>query len=225
MRTIHRPIHVPKMARAWNWAAFVGDPHALKFAKRELDNLHAVIKRVPQKRVAVQAGGNQGIWPKYLALWFDRVITFEPDPANFFAMTMNAPEPNIVRHQAALGAAPGRVGLSQARRDDTKGPHHSGLVHVEGEGDVERIRLDDLNLAICDLLYLDVEGYELFALKGAVDTLARCRPVVAIEVNQNLRFFGLTPEDIDAFFAAHQYTHVATLAKNDRMYLPSERLC
>lgn len=222
---MHAPIHMPRIARAWDWSAFVGDQHALKFAKRELDNLHAVIKRVPQKRVAVQAGGNQGVWPKYLAHWFETVITFEPDAANFSAMAINAPEANIVRHQAALGEAPGRVGLSQERRDHTKGPNHSGIVHVHGDGDVPMMRIDDLQLGVCDLLYLDVEGYELFALKGAIETLARCRPVVAVEVNRNLRFFGLTPDDIDAFFTAKQYAHVATLAKNDRVFIPSERLC
>lgn len=218
-------IQVPRAARAWNWSQFVGDPHAMKFAKRELVNLHAVIKRVSQKRVAVQAGGNQGLWPKYLSHWFETVITFEPDSSNFAAMAQNAPEPNIVRHQAALGDVAGAVGLSQARRSGTNGAAHSGLVHVHGEGDVPMMRLDDLRLSVCDLLYLDIEGYELFALKGAEQTIARCRPVIAIEVNQNLRFFGLTPDDIEAFFAAQRYTHHDTLAKNDRVYLPTECLC
>lgn len=218
-------ISVPKIARTWAWSQFVGDPHAMKFAKRELVNLHAVIKRVPQKRVAVQAGGNQGVWPKYLAHWFETVITFEPDAANFSAMAINAPESNIVRHQAALGDKVRRVGLSHARRDASKGPNHAGIVHVEGDGDVPMMRLDDLSLRVCDLIYLDVEGYEVFALEGAVDTVARCRPVIALEVNQNLGFFGLTPTDVDAFFASHRYTHCDTLAKHDRVYLPMERLC
>lgn len=218
-------IQVPRAARTWNWSQFVGDPHAMKFAKRELVNLHAVIKRVPQRRVAVQAGGNQGLWPKYLAHWFETVITFEPDPSNFAAMALNAPEPNIVRHQAALGDVACSVGLSQERRSGTNGAAHAGLVHVHGDGDVRMMRLDDLHLSICDLLYLDIEGYELFALKGAVETITRCRPVIAIEVNQNLGFFGLTQADIDAFFVDQRYTHVDTLAKHDRVYLPSECLC
>lgn len=218
-------IQVPRAARSWNWSQFVGDAHAMKFAKRELVNLHAVIKRVPQKRVAVQAGGNQGLWPKYLAHWFESVLTFEPDAANFEALNLNAPESNIVRYQAALGNDINRVGLARGRRDGKTGVNHAGLVHVHGEGDVPMIRVDDLGLAVCDLLYLDVEGYELFALQGAVETIGRCRPVIAIEVNQNLRFFGLTPDDLDAFFAAQRYTHVDTLAKHDYVYLPSERLC
>lgn len=214
------PIRVPKSASGWDWDGFVGDPHALKFAKRELVNLHAAIKRVKTRRVAVQAGGNQGLWPKYLAQWFASVITFEPDAENFARMQQNAPETNITRYRAALGEAPASVGLGRDRRDGSRGAFHSGIVHVHGDGDVPMMRLDDLQLPVCDLIYLDIEGYELFALRGAVETIARCRPVIAVEVNQNLRFFGLTPDDMSAFFFEQGYQYVTTLAKNDRVYVP-----
>jgi hypothetical protein len=32
-----------------------------------------------------------------------------------------------------------------------------------------------------DLIKCDNEGYELFVMRGAVDTLRRCRPVVIVE--------------------------------------------
>ncbi len=43
------------------------------------------------------------------------------------------------------------------------------------------MRIDDLELAELDFIKLDVEGYEYQALKGAEQTLKRCRPMVMFE--------------------------------------------
>jgi hypothetical protein len=42
-------------------------------------------------------------------------------------------------------------------------------------------RIDDLNLPSCDLIHLDVEGYEAAALQGAIETIKKFKPVVIIE--------------------------------------------
>src|SRR3954463_5592306 len=39
--------------------------------------------------LCIQAGGNCGTWPRYLAERFGAVYTFEPDPANFTALAFN----------------------------------------------------------------------------------------------------------------------------------------
>ena len=41
--------------------------------------------------------------------------------------------------------------------------------------------IDDLNLTECDLIMLDVEGYELHALNGAIETIKKYGPVICIE--------------------------------------------
>ena len=43
------------------------------------------------------------------------------------------------------------------------------------------ITLDSLNLARCDFVKIDVEGMEKAVLEGAVETLARCQPVLYVE--------------------------------------------
>ncbi len=174
----------------------IGHPTALKYANRDLPALDRIIARVRQHRVAVQAGGNLGVYPKRLAERFDTVYCFEPDAESFAALAVNAPAANIVRFQAALGAKHELVGLSAVRRDGSGRPSHPGLTHVSGPGVVPTLCIDDLNLPVCDLICLDVEGYELFALQGAVETLRRCRPVIACEINKNLAHVGHSAADL-----------------------------
>lgn len=201
-------------------AAFLGGAEALKYAQRDLPTLEAVIRMTRGKTACVQAGGNLGVWPKRLARSFATVYTFEPAADVFALLCQNAPEPNIVKFQAALGSGPGLVGLSRVRRDG-KPNHHEGITHVSGDGNVPTLRIDDLGLSVCDLVYLDLEGYEFFALRGAERTLQHCRPVVAVEINKSLLYFGLTPEHITEFLTCRGYREAAVLGP-DHVFVPEE---
>ena len=61
-------------------------------------------------------------------------------------------------------------------------PHDTGGVHVAGDGYLPLIAIDSLNLPGCDLLQLDVEGFELKALKGAINTITKYKPVICVEL-------------------------------------------
>lgn len=57
-----------------------------------------------------------------------------------------------------------------------------GGVGLSSQGEpVRRLRLDDLGLPRCRLVKLDVEGSEVEALEGMVETLGRCRPILYVE--------------------------------------------
>jgi FkbM family methyltransferase len=204
----------------WNWAGFLGSKAELRLNRRDLPNLDRAVALCPQRRVAVQAGGNLGLFPKRLAMRFETVYTFEPAADLFAIMGQNAPEPNILRYQAALGCRRELIGVTRVRRDGKKDTHE-GCTHVSGPGNIPTLRIDDFNLPVCDLLCLDVEGYDLYALQGAVETLRRCRPVVSVEVNKNLGFVGLTPDDIRGYLAGHGYRFVARL-ESDEVFVPIE---
>ena len=51
--------------------------------------------------------------------------------------------------------------------------------------------LDHLALVDVDFIKIDVEGYEPFALRGAKNTLVRCRPVVLFEDKWHWKRYGL----------------------------------
>lgn len=206
--------------KGWNWDAFVGSPLALKLNRRDLHYLDVAKSFCRGRRAVVQAGGNLGIYPKRLAMLFKTVYTFEPAAELFPLLMANAPESNIVKFQAALGCDRGLVGTCNVRRDG-KANHHEGITHVVPKGTVPTLRIDDLGLPVCDLIYLDLEGYELYALKGAVETLARCRPVVVVEINKSLGFMGLKPADVTGVLEAQGYRHAKTMG-SDQAFVPVE---
>lgn len=169
----------------------------------------------------MQAGGNLGIFPKALAQQFAAVYTFEPDPALFKTMIGNAPEPNIVRFQAALGHERKLVRMVTERVYKVHMPPHEGVTHVEPEGIIPTLRVDDLNLPHIDLIYLDIEGQEFHALKGAEMSILLRRPVVAIEINQTCAHYGINPDTIRALVIGFGYRLAETI-RSDEIYVPVE---
>lgn len=54
---------------------------------------------------------------------------------------------------------------------------------IQGRARVQSITIDSLDLQSCALVKLDVEGVEDIVLRGAVQTLQRCSPVIYCECN------------------------------------------
>lgn len=203
----------------WNWSAFMGSEACLKWARRDLGTLETALGYVPGRTACVQAGGNLGIFPKYLATQFETVYTFEPDAELFAAMMFNAREQNIIKLQAAVGCIREPVRMECSRRDNTGRAVHEGLTHVAGPGTVPCLQIDDLGLRVCDLIYLDVEGWEFKALMGANQTITRCRPVIGVEINRNIGYAGDTADELRALIASHDYVCKLT-SHSDEIYAP-----
>jgi FkbM family methyltransferase len=202
----------------WDWSKFKGDPVALKWNRKDVGSIDAVYRHIREANVCVQGGGNLGIFPKYLSCLFKTVYTFEPDQELFQCMTRNAPERNIIRFQAAMGHDRNLVGMSHVRRDG-KPDNHAGITHVSGTGVIPTLRVDDLNLPVCNLLYLDLEGYEPLAIEGAKQTIGRCRPVICCEINKNAAFMGTTKDATRELICALGY-RMAFRIKSDEVFLP-----
>lgn len=198
---------------------FRGDRESIRWATWDLKNLDNALQLTRGRKVVVQAGGNLGVFAKALSDEFETVYTFEPSPRLFPDMVANAPEPNIIRFQCALGDQPGVVGL----RHETDKLDHAGVTHIDGEGVLPVIRLDSLNLPVCDLLYLDVEGFEFFALRGAEETIARCKPTVVVEINECCERYGITADDIGKLMKRLGYVRRLHI-HNDHVFVPDRAL-
>lgn len=146
-----------------------------RFLRQNVGHIDLAVRHCKNRNVVVQAGGNLGLWPKRMSELFGTVYTFEPDPINFLALSLNtAGLGNVIKFQAALGNQRGGINLGRAVKN-------CGAFYVEGKGSFPTLTIDDLGLTACDLIYLDVEGYERAALLGAWKTIADHSPVIAFE--------------------------------------------
>lgn len=192
------------------------DLHGVNAALEQVTDLEEAIKYCSKRDVAIQAGGNCGVFPRYLADKFKVVYTFEPENENFFCLANNAIAGNIIKFQAALGAkdhAP--VGLVYA-------PKNAGAHHVSLNGIIPVIAIDNLMLSACDLLQLDIEGFEYFALMGAEETIKKYSPVIMIEHKKHARRYGADPDDILNYLNSLGYREVVRIRK-DIIFIKGEK--
>jgi FkbM family methyltransferase len=158
---------------------------------RRAQDLNRYLPRIPQKRACVQAGGHIGVYPKILSACFERVYTFEPEHENFGCLVRNVPAENVYAARAALSDRHG--GVEFIHHGKSSGGHQIG----NGSGPLPRLCVDDLALEDCDALFLDVEGYEIRVLRGALATIAKCHPLIVAEENKKVHGRGFEYGDIE----------------------------
>ena len=167
-------------------------------------------------RTAVDVGAHVGLWTMTLAKLFQRVVCFEPMPANRECWLANLPlmltnpvevttaddfARGVYRWRGdhgtvielwpfALGAEAGEVDLALERAG------WSGCVRVIGADEqvelasekvrVEVRQLDVFHLHEVDFLKIDTEGYERHVIEGGLETVRRERPAVIVEQKPGL---------------------------------------
>lgn len=167
-------------------------------------NLHGIGEKVPWhilKRILpdnptiVEAGAQFGEDTRWMAEFWPRgkIFAFEPAPESYLTLYENAKShANIYTFQQALSdkrgqfsfyLAGGASSLLRPRESFNRDYFHSDLDHPIV---VEALTLDDWRsehqLGDIDFLWLDMEGNELNALKGAESTLDKVK-LIYTEVN------------------------------------------
>lgn len=216
--------------RTWryrDWSVPKDDTLCFDAITKDAEQIPEVIKHCRNPHLAIQAGGNVGVYATCLSAKFHQVLTWEPSPENFLCLRENTTcadytFDNIFAFHAFLDANP-----SQRRPLELAEANNCGTYRVGHPGGASPLaapamRLDDLHLDRCDLIWLDIEGYELFALKGAERTIARHKPVIAVEVKDHCRRYGYSEADLCGWILAQGYTYAA-LVKDDRVFVPREK--
>lgn len=193
----------------------------LQLVDHLVSDLNLAVLRCRDRCVAVQAGGAYGLWPLTLARQFETVYTFEPDHENFVCLVQNCRDhANVIAQRAALGQY---SSFTPAVVRDESESTNAGAGYIR-ETDIERpgvpiVSLDEaLDLPVCDLLCLDVEGFEYFALLGATKTIEICRPVIMLEAKQLPQMevhYKVDPETaVRWLIEKHHYTEVARVHRD-----------
>lgn len=169
-----------------------------------------IMEYVSDRSVCIQAGGNVGVWPKVFSRHFTKVHTFEPDPLNFKCLVLNCKEENIISYECALGSEEGIIGLKRVNGN-------CGAGYISHGTEIEMITIDSLELSDCGLIQLDIEGYELNALKGAENTIKKHSPVIVVEDNGLSEKYGSKSGAITEYLEEFGYS-IAKILNKDIIY-------
>ncbi|NOG68866.1 FkbM family methyltransferase [Roseicella sp. DB1501] len=133
----------------------------------------------------------------FAALPDSRVLAFEPLPGAFARLrAATAGLGNVTLRPEALGAAEGEITLALPVLDGepqeqwaSTAKTYAGLDPrvAEQRWQVPVRRLDGFGLSDLTAVKLDAEGAEYEVLRGARETLLRCRPILSIEIEERHR--------------------------------------
>ena len=168
---------------------------------------------IDRRGVAVQAGGNCGVYASQYAEKFKTVYTFEPEHVNFRCLTHNLGQyKNIYKFQAFLGKGTEKTsGITNPA--DQQSEANSGMFErTSATGDIAVLSIDNLGLTGCDLIHLDIEGGEHDALRGAEDTIRQFRPLICLEWFQNR-------DELSRLMDSLNYKEVGMAGGSDKMFV------
>ena len=180
------------------------------------DRLLEALGQVKDFSVAVDCGAHVGTWTRVLADRFERVLAFEPDADSAACLLRNTEGmPNVERHEYALGEKAGH-----ARLERNKGRMGNFIGYGCG---ILVDRLDELRLERCGYMKIHANGYELPVLKGAVDTIRRCRPVMTVVFKpkaETTARYGYTTQELEKFVLGLGYKP-GTGTKPYKVFVPA----
>ncbi len=143
------------------------------------------------------------------------VIGFEPDPFNYEVCKVNM-ELNVLPNLTVLPVGLGEksdVMTMEVRTPDNRGGNRVTPQGKFGSVSIAIEKLDDVSmissLPVIHLMKLDVEGYELKVLRGALNTLLKHKPILFIEVDDNnLKDQGDSAKALISFLELNGYMSI-----------------
>lgn len=183
------------------------------------EHLLEAFKHVRKWDVAVDVGAHVGFFSYYMASHFAEVVAFEAAGDTFACLERNMAEfANVELYNMAVGAEPGAATVE----DDPTRPGNTGSRFIRpGQGEIIVLPLDDFDLPACDLLKIDVEGYELAVLWGAKGTIAHYSPVVIMETDKKFaeQRYGAADDGAEKWLLNRGYREVAHM-RPDKVFVP-----
>jgi FkbM family methyltransferase len=171
------------------------------------------IKGLHLRRV-VDVGAHIGLWSFNLAPACQVVEAFEPVDLHRACFELNVLQglQDVTRvnlHACALGVEEGRVSIRT-------GPSSSGDSWVDGAGVIPMHTLDSFEFPDVDVIKIDCEGYEENVLRGGIETIRRCRPVIMVEQKRDMASsrFGLATLGAVQLLQEIGYTVAAELSSD-----------
>jgi FkbM family methyltransferase len=176
-----------------------------------------LIKQICQDFVMIDVGAHHGAYTLIVAYELRKrglrgiIHSFEPDPSNFSLLSYNVDQNQlseyVVLHNTAIGDINSQQNLCididnsgnclQSARDElTDGDSEFSSIQL-----VDVARLDDVakDLFNVNLIKLDIQGGEPYALKGARDIIKKYKPTLLIEAVPKWKTTNMSKEILDEY--------------------------
>lgn len=143
---------------------------------------------VPAGRAAIDVGANKGVYTHHLSRLCTEVHAFEPNPKMYRVLSRTLP-PNAIAYTCALSDRSGTAELIVPMFGGFFSNATASLNPLKRRGDhgtltIETRTLDSFNFANIGFIKIDVEGFEKSVLLGARELIARERPVIQVEIEE-----------------------------------------
>lgn len=186
--TVAEDTHLSKWAR--EKGNIVTDPYLFAWLKPYL----------PEPVVIFDLGANIGDTTRQYLDWGHTVYAFEPNPTAFQCLSHNCPE----SHNHNLAVSDTAIAPLRFLQLDNVG---ASRIHPEGNILVQPVVIDTMYLPAPRFIKIDIEGFEMNALRGLEETIEKHRPMVFCEINRGaLEANGFTALDVINFFAKRDYS-------------------
>lgn len=154
----------------------------------QLNKYRAALKHVRRRGHALDVGANVGLWSRVMERDFVIVTAIEPLATHCACFRRNVERALLI--PTAVGNETGTVRIA------TPAPHMASS-HVADKGEeVVIVPLDSLGLGRVDFIKIDVEGFELEAVRGGEELIRRRRPVMVVEQKEgNAERYGFGQRD------------------------------
>ena len=165
----------------------------------DYDESMFVIHHLKENELFVDVGANVGHFTLIAAgICKAKVIAFEPIPATFSNLNKNVTSNNLGALVKTFNIG---IGEKKGFLNFSTNLDVMNAVALEHEPNVIRIAVEKLDYVLEDnfpvFLKIDVEGYEMFVLKGALDVLSNpSLKVIIIELNFSLSKFQHSIQDV-----------------------------
>ena len=190
----------------------------------EIGTRRVALGLTKNRRVALDVGAHVGIWTRHLAEEFDTVWAMEPNPENFDCLTRNTDDlDNVVLRNEGASWTDDMMTLVHNRQGN------SGMWSLAAPGQkadgtayfVKVVTIDSLALPDLDFIKIDAEGHEPAVLRGATDTIERCRPVLCREVKGNGVSYGSVADAINMALSSFNFDYHPHRVGSEIIYTPA----
>jgi FkbM family methyltransferase len=199
------------------------------------DLLHARRRHFGKGMAVLDCGANIGVFTIEIANFmrdWGQIIAIEAQERLFYALAGNLALNNCFNARAIWAAignedgfidipepnycAPGSFGSFELR--EALGNEHIGqtIDYSKPTSRVRMMRIDDVALTRVDLIKLDIEGMEMEALAGAMQTIEHHKPIIFTEmIKVDRKEFSLLLEGLGYRIFSHGVMNVAAVHMSD----------